>query len=401
MQSAVRIGHGKQGKEASVQPTSRRGRPAKFGRPARLVAVTLPQDVIDLPELGTLNIHASLLPALRGAAPIQAAIRNGLAETGVTIMRMVPKLDAGPVLLRQATPIFDDETAGVLLMDDPIRTESSRVVRALRAAGVRHVARLTGDDASVAAAVSSALGLDAVHSQQSPGDKLATIRAHTEATDGLTVMIGDGVNDAPALAGADLGVAMGARGATASSEAADVVLTIDRLDRVVEGMRIAHWSRRIALQSVVTGMGLSFVAMGFAAVGLLPPVAGAVVQEVIDVTVILNALRALRVPPSVRAAPADRRASAKFRGEHDTLLTGVDEIKAVADHLDDLPAGAARAELDGVLAFLAQRLLPHERTEERELYPRLAAALQGEDPTGPLISAPNPKPSCGFGSTEA
>ncbi|HEU4989807.1 MAG TPA: methionyl-tRNA formyltransferase [Gemmatimonadaceae bacterium] len=74
----------------------------------------LPQDVIDLPPLGTLNIHASLLPLLRGAAPIQAAIRDGLAETGVSIMRRVQKLDAGPVLLRQATPIYDDETAGEL-----------------------------------------------------------------------------------------------------------------------------------------------------------------------------------------------------------------------------------------------------------------------------------------------
>lgn len=74
----------------------------------------LPSAVIDVPRLGTLNIHASLLPALRGAAPIQTAIREGLAETGVSIMRMVPALDAGPVLLRLATPIYDDETAGEL-----------------------------------------------------------------------------------------------------------------------------------------------------------------------------------------------------------------------------------------------------------------------------------------------
>jgi methionyl-tRNA formyltransferase len=76
----------------------------------------LPAEIIDLPPLGTLNIHASLLPALRGAAPIQAAIRDGLTETGVSIMRMVPALDAGPVILRQATPIFDDETAGEITL---------------------------------------------------------------------------------------------------------------------------------------------------------------------------------------------------------------------------------------------------------------------------------------------
>ncbi len=281
----------------------------------------------------------------------------------------------------------DDRVAGLLLLDDPIRPESGRVVRSLRTAGVQHVAMLTGDDKAVAEVVASALGLDEVRSDLSPSDKVAAMRDGAGSADGVTVMVGDGINDAPALAGADVGVAMGARGATSSSEAADVVITVDRLDRLVEGMAIARWSRHIAVQSVIVGMGLSLVAMGFAAVGVIAPLVGAGLQEAIDVAVILNALRALRAPGAVRVAHLDRQTSAAFRAEHRALLAGVDEVKGTADRLEWLTNDDALSELDAVRTFLIERLLPHERTEEQQLFPLLASAANGRDPTDPLIGA--------------
>jgi heavy metal translocating P-type ATPase len=186
----------------------------------------------------------------------------------------------------------DGEVAGAVVLEDPVRSDTPRVIRILRRAGIERVVMVTGDHPDVAESVGISIGVDRILSERDPADKVDAVKAEGEF--GPTVMVGDGVNDAPALAAADVGVAMGARGATASSEAADVVLVVDRLDRVAEAMRIARRSRGIALQSVLIGMGLSFVGMLFGAFGLLVPVAGALVQEAIDVTVILNALRALR-----------------------------------------------------------------------------------------------------------
>jgi P-type E1-E2 ATPase len=131
-----------------------------------------------------------------------------------------------------------------------------------------------------------------VRSDLTPDQKILVVL--TEHKYGPVMMIGDGINDAPALAAADVGVAMGAKGAAASAEAADVVLLVDQLDRILPAIKIARRSRRIALESVAAGMGLSFAAMIAAAAGLLLPVEGALLQEAIDVAVIFNALRALR-----------------------------------------------------------------------------------------------------------
>lgn len=119
----------------------------------------------------------------------------------------------------------------------------------------------------------------------------------------------------------------------------------------------------------------------------IAPLVGAVLQEAIDVGVIVNALRALRLPGTGRVTEADRRSSALFRREHRTLLTGVDDVKAVADRLDWSDPGDARRDLERVRRFLIDRLLPHELTEERQLYPRLTSVSDGMDPTQPLIGA--------------
>jgi len=180
-----------------------------------------------------------------------------------------------------------------------VRAEAPRAVAWLRALGLRRLVLVTGDRAAAAAPVGRVLGLDAVLADQAPADKIAGVRA--EAAAAPTAMVGDGVNDAPALAAADVGIAMGAHGTAAAAEAGDVVLLVDRVDRVPDALAIARRARRVAFQAIALGMGLSAVAMGFAAAGYLAPLAGALVQEGIDVAAILYALTALRAGRGERA----------------------------------------------------------------------------------------------------
>jgi heavy metal translocating P-type ATPase len=189
----------------------------------------------------------------------------------------------------------DGHLGGVIVMADELRPDADRIVERLRAEGVRHIAMVSGDRRSVAERIGRELGVDRVYAEQSPEEKLEVVR-RLRADPELcpVIMVGDGVNDAPALALADAGIAMGAAGATVSSETADAVITVDRVDRIADAVHTGRRALHIARQSVLAGMGLSLIAMAVAAFGYLPPVAGALFQEVIDLAVILNALRALR-----------------------------------------------------------------------------------------------------------
>ena len=189
----------------------------------------------------------------------------------------------------------DGRLAGAVLMADRLRDDARELTDALRIAGIEQVALVTGDQQAIGDAVGGSVGADRVYAECSPEDKIEVVReARDHSGGGAVVMVGDGVNDAPALALADVGIAMGGAGATVSSETADAVIAVDRVDRVVDAIHIGRRSLQIARQSVLAGLGLSFAAMGFAAFGYIPPVAGALLQEGIDVAVILNALRALR-----------------------------------------------------------------------------------------------------------
>ena len=226
----------------------------------------------------------------------------------------------------------DGQPAGVLVLDDPVRPDAGRTIRALRRGGISRIVMVTGDRAEVARSVGAVIGVDDVLAERTPAEKLDAVRM--ERRRAPTIMVGDGINDAPALALADVGVAMGARGATASSQAADAVLTVDRLDRLGEVTALARRTRRIALQSVVAGMAMSLAAMGAAAAGLLPAVWGALLQEGIDVAVILNALRALRPGATgTRLAAADAALTRRFQGEHETIRAAIEQLRVVADTL--------------------------------------------------------------------
>nr|WP_245443943.1 heavy metal translocating P-type ATPase [Microvirga sp. KLBC 81] len=195
----------------------------------------------------------------------------------------------GAVLVAVAV---DGRILGLLVLADRLRLGAAELIEDLRRLGIRRIVLASGDRQEVAEAVTSGLNLDAVHADLTPDSKIGIVQA--ERRRGPVMMVGDGVNDAPALAAADLGVAMGTKGAAASVEAADVVLLVDQLDRILGAIHTARRSRRIALQSVYAGIGLSAVGMVVAAFGYLTPVQGALIQEAIDVAVILNALRALR-----------------------------------------------------------------------------------------------------------
>ncbi len=202
---------------------------------------------------------------------------------------------------------IDGRLVSVLTFGDALRGDARDTLDVMRSAGISRFVMLTGDDENAAQRISKSMRFDRVVANATPHSKVDVLRE--ELARQPTMMIGDGINDAPALATATVGIAMGARGATASSEAADVVVLPDRLSPIGEALAIAHRTRGIALQSIVVGLALSALGMAAAAAGYISPVQGALLQEAIDLAVILNALRALggeaksRAPRDVRHIP--------------------------------------------------------------------------------------------------
>lgn len=337
---------------------------------ARELTLVLPTEVAETAGSG--------LRGMVGARAVGVGALGWLAPTTPPAWARQARRRAG---IEGSLAVFlsvDDSLVAAMLFDDPIRADAARMIRSLRRAGIERTVLVSGDRADVATMVASLVGIDRVEAERDPGDKVRVVEE--EARNGPTIMVGDGVNDAPALAAASVGVAVAARGSSVASEAADVVLVVDRIDALADAMRIAARARRIAVASVSLGMGLSLIAMGFAAVGLLSPVAGAVLQEVIDVLAIGVALLAL-VPVRTQARalkPAQAELVARLFDEHNSLKELVERVRAIADALPDHDADLTPVR--DLLAALEDEQLPHERAEEHDLYPLISKSLGGRDP---------------------
>ncbi len=282
----------------------------------------------------------------------------------------------------------DGVPVGAVMLRDPLRHDAPRAVRRLRTAGIRRIVMLTGDRPEPAREIASVLGLDGVRAELTPADKVAAVRAERERA--VTVMVGDGVNDAPALAAADVGVAMGARGSTASSEAAGIVLTTDRVDRLADATSIAVRARRIAVQSALGGHapvagGHGRGRRGAAAPGRRRAAAGGHRRGG-------HPQRAARPAdgPGCRPAlePAAEALIHRFAAEHEELQVVLQAVRDAAARLS--APGTDGQALDSVREvdrLLTERLLPHEYAEEHELYPALEPTLGGPEATATMSRA--------------
>jgi heavy metal translocating P-type ATPase len=196
--------------------------------------------------------------------------------------------------------------AGAILLADRVRPESRQTLAELHRLGVRSVVMLTGDGATTARHVGAELGVDDVRPNCLPVDKVTAVAGLPMRP---VMMVGDGVNDAPVLAAADVGIAMGARGSTAASESADVVILLDDVYRTAKAVGIGQRTVAVAMQAIGIGVGLSFALMAMAAFGAIPAIVGAGLQEFVDLATILWALRASKAGSR---EPADHLAIASL-----------------------------------------------------------------------------------------
>jgi heavy metal translocating P-type ATPase len=367
------------------------------GDAAELLRLSASLDQLSSHVLASALVHAARERGLTPELPTEVTEKAGLGIDGLVSGRAI-RLGHFAWVCESASPssehlkfrrrvmrdegsiVFasvDGDLAGAFVFDDSVRPDAPRVIRLLKQRGIEETVMLTGDHVAVAEPVGAAIGVDRVLADLTPEEKVKAVRQ--SRAERVTLMVGDGINDAPALAAADVGIAMGSRGATSSSEAADVVLMVDRLDRLVEAVEIAQRTRSIAIQSMWVGMSLSFVAMIGATLGLLTPVAGALIQEAIDAAAILNALRALRGGGGAAPPRLPIEVAASLRREHRELIPSVDILRDLADGLDEMPVADLRRRLDEVRDSLG-KIVAHERADENQVYRTIAATLGGDDP---------------------
>lgn len=213
-----------------------------------------------------------------------------------------PKTTQTPLAQTAIYVAIDDQYAGVITFIDNVRPEAASTLQALHAEGVQNVMMLTGDQRAIADKIAAEVGIDTVQADLLPADKIKNLKAIPEAGRPV-IMVGDGVNDAPSLVVADVGIAMGAHGSTAASESADVVILKDDLSRVVTAIQIAKDTMAVAKQAVWIGIAICTILMLIASTGIIPALFGAMLQEVVDTVSILWALRALRDRPHTKVEP--------------------------------------------------------------------------------------------------
>jgi heavy metal translocating P-type ATPase len=307
-----------------------------YGRP-RLVAVN-PEPPFSADEVLQLAASAEQYSSHVLAAAVQAAaVERGLtlspadsasevATNGVlaqvngrTVLvgkqRFVAAAVSGTVTAPAAGQLMvyvgvDGRFAGTLALSDTPRENARATLDRLAGLGLARPVMLTGDGRASAESTAAVLGIGTVHAELLPEDKVRLVAAMPQRP---VIMVGDGVNDAPVLAAADVGIAMGARGSTAAGESADAVIVADDISKVADAVDIGRRTMRVALGSIWLGISLSVALMLTAAFGFIPAVAGALTQELVDLAAILNALRALgggrsaapaaAVPPGSRKVP--------------------------------------------------------------------------------------------------
>ena len=256
---------------------------------------------LELPEVVTADEVATngVLASLADGTSVRVGKPSFIEEVTGPIDR--PVLSAGETAVYVSV---GDELAGVIILSDPIREQSAETVSRLRRAGVAEIAMVTGDITSTAESVAHAVDIQTVHAETTPQTKVRIVQAMRPRP---VLMVGDGINDAPVLAAADVGVAMAGRGATVASESAAAVITSNDIARVADVAYVSRRTVQIALQSIWMGIIISVGLMLVAAFGYLPAVVGALLQEIVDLVAILSALRALRAHRGARRESPARR----------------------------------------------------------------------------------------------